>query len=643
MRVRIAGLFVCVVVMAAPILLATENPPTHGETVAREIQPPNLVWMPGIGDGQLVPQLPQVFPMEIEDPMPWAPDEWPESFANATGGNVMIHDTVNGETIEVDPKASRVSMPQQGGAYSGAYPVIDEEPFQTRSFADMLHITNTDASPWRMNVKLLMRFVDDVGSNRWFVCSGSMKDAEVVMTAGHCVYNRDADIDAWASEIWVYPGWDGDGTYASPPVEPFGYGHSTLYTTWTAWVNDGNWDYDQALIEIARPVGMMTGWYGYKWGSDCAWHQSQSYNNASYPSQNCPLSGLHNGHDMYYWWGSVDACPNNQLELWTGGGNCYDTVWGGMSGSGMYYIDTNRYVHATCSTSNRSTWGRYARITEDWVNVMYDTFIPNARGATFDLHALNTNFEPTTITAGNPTTLANFFTTNPTNGTDAGSWYYDIYLSSNNNISASDNQLSRQSYSWTYGAMNSVTVNMIQPTIPYNTPSGTYWLGVVLDPTTDANSSNNDTDTWDATEITVVGVHDLEADYVSAPSGIFAPGQAFSVSYHATNIGGDTSTPVTVEIRASTNTIISTLDTLIGTASHSAVLGEAAINGSTSVSFPSAMSDRNYYIGIRVLTTGDADSGNNTAYDATPLMLFRGMFYDGFESGNMTRWSTTMP
>ena len=69
---------------------------------------------------------------------------------------------------------------------------------------------------------------------------------------------------------------------------------------------------------------------------------------------------------MYYWYGTVDSCPDNQMELTTGG-NCLDTVWGGMSGSGMYYIEgSDRFVHSVASTSNRNDWGRYCKLWEQF-------------------------------------------------------------------------------------------------------------------------------------------------------------------------------------------------------------------------------------------------------------------------------------
>ena len=46
-------------------------------------------------------------------------------------------------------------------------------------------------------------------------------DAETVLTAGHCVFNRRFNW-GWAREIWVLPGWDGEGNI----IVPFEYGNA---------------------------------------------------------------------------------------------------------------------------------------------------------------------------------------------------------------------------------------------------------------------------------------------------------------------------------------------------------------------------------------------------------------------------------
>ena len=87
----------------------------------------------------------------------------------------------------------------------------------------MTKITNEQDAPWRMNAKVTIRF----GSG-WFVCSGSMYDAETVLTAGHCLY--DTATNKWADEVWVYPGWDGNDPYpysdSTPYINHYGYGYA---------------------------------------------------------------------------------------------------------------------------------------------------------------------------------------------------------------------------------------------------------------------------------------------------------------------------------------------------------------------------------------------------------------------------------
>lgn len=624
--------------------LRAESPPTYAETQATETgPPPTFVWVGGGDDGHLIPSPPPFHLLDIEDPMPNPTEGADGGWFGNKDGNGIYHNAVTGETIEVPFESHSTPIPMMGEGYDGIFPIFEEEPL-VETFSSMSRITNTDASPWRMNVKLLGRFEDTSGGDHWYVCSGSMKDAEVVLTAGHCVFSRDPDIMDWAEEIWIYPGWDGIGSYSNPPVEPFGYGYATHFASWTGWTSSGNWDNDWGLISTTRAMGMMTGWYGYAWGGDCAYHMGEYYNNASYPAQSCPDPGLHNGHDMYYWSGYPDSCPNNQLQLDTGGGNCFDTVWGGMSGSGMYRISgSSRYVHAICSTSDRNLWGRYARQTEPWCDYMQTNFIAGSRGTSFDLQALDTNFEPTTITAGQTTTLANFLTTNPTTGTDGGTWNFDAYLSTNDNISTADTHLGAMVYTWTYSTMSSVRVNLIQRTIPTNTPSGTYWIGVILDASTDGDSSNNDTDRWDATELTVIGVADLEADYIYAPTGVYASDVAFPVSYHATNIGGDPSDPITVEVRASTNQTITAADTLLANFSHSGLPGGGTLSNVPNVSFPASLPNGYYYIGMIVHAADDVNGSNDTDYDIVRLMKFDGLFFDGFESGDVSGWSSLAP
>jgi hypothetical protein len=176
-----------------------------------------------------------------------------------------------------------------------------------------------------------------------------------------------------------------------------------------------------------------------------------------------------------------------------------------MSGGGAYYIDgSNRYVHAVTSTSDRNSWAYYVRQWNNWVNYLTTSFIPGVRGSSFDIQSLDMNAKPTSITAGTYTTTLNHLAVNATNANPANATYrFKVYLSTNSNISTSDTLLSSQQFSRDYAAMQAVRVNMVQVRIPANTPSGTYYLGVIYDNSTDSNAANNDTDGWDAQRITV--------------------------------------------------------------------------------------------------------------------------------------------
>ena len=82
------------------------------------------------------------------------------------------------------------------------------------------------------------------------------------------------------------------------------------------------------------------------------------------------------------------------------------------------------------------------------------------------------------------------------------------FPSFNSIISTADTLLSTQYYNWDFNAMSAVRVNMVQVTIPVNTPPGNYWIGVLYDNATDGNTANNNTEGWDSVPITVPALLD---------------------------------------------------------------------------------------------------------------------------------------
>ena len=531
-------------------------------------------------------------------------------------------------------------------------PTSDEAGLKT--YSNLSVVGNTSVFPYRVNTKLVMRFQDTSGVSHFFNCSGTMIDPEVVLTAAHCIYQHEPDvliINDWAREVWAYPGWDGVGVQWSSPsgtiINPYGYARGTHLMAGTNFINLTDPDNaDVGAVGVTRAVGSLTGTFGYAWNWDCAtWILSEYSNNASYPVEGCGTPGLHTGRDMYFWSGTMDWCdPNgdgwgNQLFLDTTGG-CFNAGWGGMSGSSVYFFhDGSRFAHAVASRSDRDTWISFARIWDTFASDLGGSFIPDARGASFDLQALHFT-GPATATAGSAITTASFYATNPTNGSANTSYPLDLYLSTNSNISGADTHLGSTSFSWNFPAMSSVTVTIGSMTIPLNTPTGAYYLGTILAASVDGNFDNNDTDEWDAHPISIAGIWDMVALSVNAPSGTFDVGDTIPVSFSATNRGGDPSQPIYVTLYASTNTIISSADYELYSEYHAVVAGGATISGTESITLPASLPRGTYYIGVEVSPLIDYTSSNNDTYDATPIQFLGGLlFEDGFENGGISAWS----
>lgn len=578
------------------------------------------------------------------DQIPLMPMPEPLAPGGQGGGNSTMtsHDALTGETVELSRHFPTEGV--EGGQsaerdYPGFGNWVNADLEQTRSFGTMFQAGGLDSWPRSGNVKLIMRFTDTNGVQRWFACSGSMQDPGVVLCAAHCVYARSPngiDINDWADIIYVYPAWDGEnnnGPFGAPDgdevIQNFGHAFGTFFLAGTDYINNGDFDADCGLIRLtrgaSRNIGMLTGYYSWAWGFSCGTIQSRTYHNFSYPSENCPTAGLHNGRDMYYWSGTIDSCPGNQLQLDTGG-NCLDTVWGGMSGSGMYYVDGDaRRMHAVCSNSNRDDRGRYAKLWEGFTNDMTD-FENGTRGATFDIEALRfrAGGSTTVLQGQNLDAQAEVAIVNATNANPAsGSYTLRVYLSTNNNISSSDTLLATWNYNIDFAAMQSRTFIVPAPLIPLDTPPGEYWLGAILDSGSDSTSANNDTDTWDAQPITVLEAFaDLEADLCDAPRGTYYQGQDISVTHRTYNNGDRPADDTHVVFRASTNNFISASDRMMEERFYGTVNAGASVYVVSSVQIPSDLPPGNYYIGTQVDTSdNESDLLNNWVADTHTITV----------------------
>ncbi len=489
-------------------------------------------WRP---DTDLPAPMPDHPPIDKVPPMPmpdWVP---PPRIGPPSLDSVTLHDAETGKTVVLplgDPRdpVARVSE----NPYYGADQVVSLGLEMQRGMGSRTAVSDATLATWpaRTNVRLLMRYVDNTGANRFFVCSGSMIDGGVVLTAAHCVYAREADgpdIFDWAQEIWVYPGWDGSGNSqpnSTDIIQTWGWARGTFYMAGSGYVNSGDWDRDVGLIRLnranTRSVGMLTGWYG--WGLNLC-NGSTTHYNYSYPAESCSAS-LHTGRQMYFWDGTIDGCPGlfngNQYDLDTSSG-CHTAVWGGMSGSSMnrFYDGGGPFSVAVCSTSNRSSDANYCALWDQFVDDMNNDFKPGTRGNTFDIEALQYRTSSTTVVQGSNVAAGSVQICNTTdNNPGSRQVTLHVYLSSNTDVSTSDTLLATYNYNNVdFGAMDCIQFNVPATQIPYNTPTGSYYVGVIIDSSEDTNSANNDTDTWDADPITVSCLTMATPGGVSASDG----------------------------------------------------------------------------------------------------------------------------
>lgn len=467
-------------------------------------------------DSAVVPDHPPIDSIEAR-PMP-RPDE--RRTGSDDPGEALFHDAETGETLAFPAEELSRAIGAQGGGFRGIASSGSEgdsdsgkRGFGSKSLTSDGALQSYPRSP---NVKLFLRFVDTDGNNVFSHCSGTMLDSGVVLTAGHCIHAaNDSDIDDWAEEAWVYPAWDGDGSLnpASTAHRDFwGWARGTQFFAFTGWYEDANFDWDAGLIRLRRTgegnrqVGMLTGWYGWAQGGDCSWIQDQTYHNFSYPAQNCPTSGLHNGRDMYYWNGSIDDCPSGgrQMEIDTGSG-CMTAMWGGESGSSAYYIDNDsRFAHGVASTSDRSSVGRYAKLWEAFIDFFRDEVRPDTRRDTVDWELLRFRTDDTRLVPGGQTESSTVEVANATNDDPPGEQFtLRVYLSDNNNVTSSDTLLATFTYNVDFADMEMRTFNVPSVNIPEGLSPGTYWLGATIDVGGDLFAANNNVWGWDAHEVEV--------------------------------------------------------------------------------------------------------------------------------------------
>lgn len=146
-------------------------------------------------------------------------------------------------------------------------------------------------------------------------CTGFMLSRDVLVTAGHCVYNG-----GWVTSYRVAPGKNGS-------YEPYGSCSGGIADVWTTynWISTGAPEHDYGLIKLTCDIGNTVGWFGwwYNMGENLT---NQYFYVEGYPGDK--------PYGTMWWDGDYTTSQTSQrLFYWI------DT-YNGQSGSPVYHYNS---------------------------------------------------------------------------------------------------------------------------------------------------------------------------------------------------------------------------------------------------------------------------------------------------------------
>jgi glutamyl endopeptidase len=92
---------------------------------------------------------------------------------------------------------------------------------------------------------------------RTYWCTGSLIDADTVLTAGHCVHDGMNGETGWSTRVEFIPGAEGN-------TAPFGSCDAVELLTLPGWYGNGSEYQDLGLVQLDCSIGDTVGWFGYR-------------------------------------------------------------------------------------------------------------------------------------------------------------------------------------------------------------------------------------------------------------------------------------------------------------------------------------------------------------------------------------------
>jgi len=364
-------------------------------------------------------------------------------------------------------------------------------------------VTTTTYAPYRSVAKLVTVFPD----NTWFMGSGALVGPYHLLTAGHAVYQRAHG--GWVKSIFVWLGQNGKNC-------PYGEARGVYAHSQGGWTVEQKKEHDWAVVTLDRRTGNTTGWFNYSYATD-SYYTRRAVRSAGFPTDR------DQGKNMYRISGQIDHVSPFQL-FYEGS---MDTA-GGQSGSPVYvYSYTKGYVihgiHGAGSVYNEAT-----RLTQEKYNFINTWKIeddaqrrPTDRPDLVDhgqwFQTSSSSLSKTRAHPGDSIWLLTKIRNNATAAT-TGTFYVSFYASRDTTIANTDYYLGSAPIS-ALKKFSSITLGWFGK-LPKGLPSGSYYIGWIIDSGGTENEFREDNNTGYHPTPLVVHVSSRLGPDVQTPEGV---------------------------------------------------------------------------------------------------------------------------